>query len=109
MESEVKPSGRERRKFPRIPMGVSIIIPRLHERTLCHDLSKEGCFFQDLDLGSVGEALSIIIDLPDFGLIPIEAEVAHKGETGKGTGLHFTDMDPADAEKLSFFVELFQE
>jgi hypothetical protein len=57
----------------------------------------------------VGEILSIVIDLPDFGLIPIEAEVAHKGETGKSTGLHFAEMDPADAEKLIFFVDLFQE
>jgi hypothetical protein len=109
MITQAKPSGRERRKFPRIPMGVSIYIPHLHERALCHDLSKEGCFFQELDLGQVGETLSVVIDLPDFGLIPIEAEVAHKGETGKSTGLHFAEMDPADTEKLSFFVDLFQE
>jgi hypothetical protein len=109
MIPEAKPSGRDRRKFPRITMGVSIFIPHLHERALCHDLSKEGCFFQELDLGRVGQTLSIIIDLPDFGLIPIEAEVAHKGEAGTSTGLHFTDMDPADIEKLSFFVDLFQE
>jgi hypothetical protein len=103
-----EPKGAERRKFPRIPMGVSILIPHLQTKALCHDLSREGCFFQTLDLGTVGETVSIIIDLPDIGMIPIEAEIAHKGD-GKSTGLHFIDIDPTDAEKLDFFVNIFQD
>jgi hypothetical protein len=103
-----EPKGAERRKFPRIPMGVSILIPHFQIKTLCHDLSKDGCYFQDLDLGAIGETLAIIIDLPDIGMIPIETEIAHKGE-GRSTGLHFITMDPTDAEKLDFFVSIFQD
>jgi hypothetical protein len=100
---------RERRKFPRISVGVSILIPHLQTKVLCHDISKEGCYFQELDLGPVGQTYSIIIDLPEIGLIPVEAEVAHKGPTGKSTGLHFMAIDPPDAEKLAYFIEIFQD
>ncbi|HMK65302.1 MAG TPA: PilZ domain-containing protein, partial [Thermodesulfobacteriota bacterium] len=92
----------------RITMGVSILLPHFKSKALCHDISKEGCYFQNLDLGAVGEIVSIIIDLPDIGMIPIEAEISHKGD-GRSTGLHFIDMDPADAEKLDFFVNIFQD
>jgi hypothetical protein len=98
-----------RRKSPRIAMGVSILIPHLQTKILCHDLSREGCFFQGADLGEVGQTFSIILDLPETGLLPVEAQVAHKGEDGKSTGLQFIAIDPLDAEKLSYFVDIFQD
>jgi hypothetical protein len=108
MQPDSKSEARDRRKSPRIPMGVSILIPHLQIKVLCHDLSREGCFFQELDLGPVGQAVSIIIDLPEIGLIPVEAQVAHKGE-GNSTGLYFVDIDPLDADKLAYFLDIFQD
>jgi hypothetical protein len=99
----------DRRKSPRIAMGVSILIPHLQTKILCHDLSREGCFFQGADFGEVGKTFSIILDLPETGLLPVEAQVAHKGEDGKSTGLQFIAIDPLDAEKLAYFVDIFQD
>jgi PilZ domain len=99
---------KERRKIPRIPMGVSILIPHLQKKVICHDLSKEGCFFKALDLGLVGNAFSVIIDLPEIGMIPVDVRIIHKGEEGQDSGLKFTAIDPGDAEKLDFFLEIFQ-
>ncbi len=97
----------DRRKSLRIPMGISILIPHLQKKLLCHELSQEGCFFRESDMGPVGQTFSIIIDLPEMGLIPVEARMTHKGEDGTGSGLHFTVIEPAEAAKLAYFLDIF--
>ena len=89
-------------------MGVSIHIPHLNQRLLCHNLSKDGCFFAADDLGPVGQTFSILIDPPEIGIIPVEARVAHKGEDGKGSGLQFISMDPKMEIRLDFFLDIFK-
>lgn len=98
----------ERRRSPRIAMGIPIIFPHLQKKLICHNLSKIGCFFPECDLGPVGETLSLLIDPPDIGLLPVEARIIHKGEDGKGSGLEFISMDPEDETKLLFFLDIFQ-
>ena len=98
----------DRRRAPRIPMGVSILIPHLQKKVICHNLSKTGCFFPDLDLGAVGETFSLQIDPPEIGLLPVEARIVHKGEDGKGCGIEFISMDPEDETKFLFFLDIFQ-
>ena len=109
MNPDLPPKESDRRRAPRIPMGIPILIPHLQKKLLCHDLSKEGCFFQDSDLGPVGQTFSVSIDLPEIGMIPVEAKVVHKGEDGKGAGLYFIVIDPADADKLVYFLDIFRD
>ncbi|MBI5605001.1 MAG: PilZ domain-containing protein [Deltaproteobacteria bacterium] len=108
IEANSNQQDRDRRKSPRIPMGVSILIPHLKLKLLCHNLSPKGCFFQVADLGSVGQTFSILIDLPEIGMIQIEVRVAHKGNDGKGSGLQFISMAPKDEIKLAYFLEIFE-
>jgi PilZ domain. len=89
-------------------MGVSILIPHLQKKLICHNLSKTGCFFPDFDLGAVGGTLSLLIDPPEIGLIAVEARIIHKGENGKGSGLEFISMNPEDETRLLFFLDIFQ-
>jgi len=89
-------------------MGVSILIPHLQKKLICNNLSKTGCFFPDVDLGSVGETFSLLIDPPEIGLISVKARIAHKGGDGKGTGFQFISMDPGDETKLSSFLDIFK-
>jgi hypothetical protein len=65
-------------------------------------------FFPGADLGSVGQRFSIFIDLPEMGMVLVEVRVAHKGEDGKGTGLHFEVIDEEDTKKLDYFLDIFQ-
>jgi len=88
-------------------MGVTIFIPHLHKKLICHNLSRTGCFFPASDLGQVGETFSLVIDPPDIGIISVEARLVHKGEDGKGSGFHFLSMDPQDENKLSSFLDIF--
>lgn len=99
----------DRRKYPRIPMGIAVHIPHLKLKLLCHNLSTKGCFFRKADLGPVGETLSILIDPPEVGMIPVESRIAHKGEDGKGTGLQFISMNPKDKIRLAYFLEIFED
>jgi hypothetical protein len=89
-------------------MGVSILIPHLQTRIICHNVSKTGCFFPTADLGPVGETFLLVIDPPEIGLISVEARIVHKGENGKGSGFQFLTMDPGDMQKLSSFLDIFQ-
>jgi len=59
-------------------------------------------------LGPVGEIFPLVIDPPEFGLISVEARIAHKGGDGKGTGLQFISIDPEDEIKLSSFLDIFK-
>ena len=90
-------------------MGVTIFIPHLRTKSICHNLSKTGCFFPASDLGNVGETFSLVIDPPDIGIISVKARVVHKGVDGKGSGFSFLSMDPEDANKLSFLLDIFQD
>jgi hypothetical protein len=98
----------DKRKIPRVPMGVSILIPHLQLKLICHNLSREGCFLQTSDLGPIGKTFSILIDPPEIGMIVVEAQVIHKGKDGKGSGIQFIAMDPKENLKLSYFLEIFQ-
>lgn len=98
----------DRRKTRRIPMGIIIHIPHLKLKLLCHDLSSKGCFLEKVDLGSVGQTCSILIDPPEIGLIPVEARVAHKGKDGMGSGLQFISMTPKDEVRLGYFLKIFE-
>ncbi|OGP51385.1 MAG: hypothetical protein A2Y79_04250 [Deltaproteobacteria bacterium RBG_13_43_22] len=89
-------------------MGVSILIPHLQKKLICHNLSNTGCFFPASDLGPVGKILSILIDPPEIGLIPVETIIVHKGKDGKGTGLQFIAMDSENEVKLSDFLKIFE-
>jgi hypothetical protein len=89
-------------------MGVTILIPHLQKKIICHNLSKTGCFLPISDLGFIGETLSLIIDPPEIGLIPVEARIVHQGEDGSGTGIEFLSIDPEDKVKLAYFLEIFE-
>ncbi|MBA4392310.1 MAG: hypothetical protein C0407_02040 [Desulfobacca sp.] len=89
-------------------MGVSILVPHLQLKQICHNLSKEGCFFMTSDLGSVGKTFSLIIDPPEIGLIVVEGRISHKGEDGKGSGVEFVSIEPEDQIKLAYFLEIFE-
>jgi hypothetical protein len=89
-------------------MGVTILIPHLQTKLICHNLSMTGCFFPASDLGPVGETFFLVIDPPEIGLISVEARIVHKGEDGKGSGFQFISMDPGDEQKLSFFLDIFK-
>jgi len=52
--------------------------------------------------------LSILIDPPEIGLIPVETIIVHKGKDGKGTGLQFIAMDSENEVKLSDFLKIFE-
>jgi hypothetical protein len=106
--SDSKLPGQDRRRFSRIPMGVSILFPHLQKKLICHNLSKTGCFFPDSDLGPVGETISLMIDPPEIGLIPVEARIVHKGKDGMGSGLQFMALDPEMEVKLSDFLDIFE-
>jgi hypothetical protein len=99
----------DRRKTPRIPMGVSVVIPHLQKRLICHNLSRSGCFFNNADLGPVGGNISLLIDLPELGPIPVEARIVHKGEDGQGTGFQFISLDPQMEIRLAYFLDIFEE
>ena len=98
----------EKRRIPRIPMGVTILIPHLQRKLLCHNLSSEGCFFKTADLGQVGETFTLFLDPPEIGIIIVDSRITHKGLDGKGTGIIFNSIEPQDKLKLSFFLELFR-
>jgi hypothetical protein len=88
-------------------MGVSIFIPHLQTKLICHNLSLTGCFFPSSDLGPVGESFFLLIDPPDTGIISVEARIVHKGEDGKGSGFQFISLNSEDEKKLSSFLEIF--
>jgi hypothetical protein len=89
-------------------VGVSILIPRLQLKLICHNLSQEGCFFKTADLGPVGTTLSLLVDPPEIGLILVEGRITHKGEDGKGAGIEFVSIEPEDRLKLAYFLDIFQ-
>lgn len=98
----------DKRKISRLPMGVSILVPHLQLKMICHNLSNEGCFFQSSDLGPVGKTFPLLIDPPEVGMIIVEARVIHKGTDGKGSGIQFIFTDPKEKIKLNYFLEIFQ-
>lgn len=100
-------SSRERRRAPRITIGVAILTPSM-EKIICHNLSRTGCFLPVSGLGAVGDSLSLLIDLPESGLIPVEGRVVHLGEDGQGTGIEFQIINPEDRIKLLSFLDLFE-
>ncbi|MEW6185344.1 MAG: PilZ domain-containing protein [Thermodesulfobacteriota bacterium] len=97
----------ERRRAPRIPIGVAILTPSM-EKIISHNLSKTGCFLPASGLGAIGDTLSLLIDLPEIGLIPVEARIVHLGEDGQGTGIQFQIINPEDRIKLLSFLNLFE-
>jgi hypothetical protein len=99
---------RDKRKIPRIPVGVSILVPHLQLKLICHNLSHEGCFFKTSDLGPIGTTFSLLIDPPEIGMIIAEGRITHKGEDGKGSGIEFISIEPEDKLKLAYFLEIFQ-
>lgn len=97
--------GRERRKNPRIPLGVKIIAPHLRKTVLSQNLSKTGCFLPVNDWGVPGETLPLLMDLPEIGVIPFQSHIVHK--EGGGTGIEFISISPEDMKKYHEFLELF--
>ncbi len=98
----------DKRKIPRLPMGVSILVPHLQLKLICHNLSPEGCFFEASDLGPVGKTFPLLIDPPEIGMIVVEGRVIHKGVDGRGSGIQFIVIDPQEEIKLTYFLEIFQ-
>jgi hypothetical protein len=108
MNPDAAPRIPDKRRIPRIPMGVTILIPHLQLKLLCHNLSNEGCFFKETDLGPMGETFFLFLDPPEIGIIIVEGRIAHKGEDGKGTGIEFISIDPPEKIRLAYFLEIFQ-
>jgi hypothetical protein len=107
-DSKVPLQDQDHRKGPRIPMGVSILVPYLQLRLICNNLSKDGCFIKTVDLGPIGKTFSLFIDPPEIGMIAVEGRITHKGEDGKGSGIKFISIDEEDKLKLAYFLEIFQ-
>jgi hypothetical protein len=108
IDSVLEARHQDQRKFPRIPLGLSILVPRLQQRLICQNFSHGGCFFQTSDLGSVGETFSLFLDPPEIGIIIVEGRIAHKGDDGQGSGIEFVSIDDEDKFKLAYFLEIFQ-
>lgn len=106
-DSDLNLEGWDKRKTPRLPLGVSILVPHLQLKLICHNLSPEGCFFETSDLGPIGKTFSLLIDPPEIGMIVVEALVIHKGVDGKGSGIQFIAIDPQEEIKLTYFLEIF--
>jgi hypothetical protein len=97
----------DKRNSPRHPVGVMVTIPPGEKKVMTRDLSLEGCFIPGLDLGPVGATVSIRIDIPGFGTLPLEGKVVHKGRENEGTGMEFISLTPEAIEWLDKFLSIF--
>lgn len=99
------PSPRERRRTPRIPLGVPFAAPHLRRTALSLNLAKTGCFLPVKDWGLPGETLTLFMDLPDVGAVPVRSKIIH--QAGEGTGIEFVSLSPEDMKKYYEFLDLF--
>jgi hypothetical protein len=97
----------EQRKFPRIALGVPILIPHLQKSCLCLNLSVSGCFLPETNLGSVGTKIPLLVDLPGMGKINVDGVIVHTGREEEGTGVDFEAIDPQGKVYLKQFLEIF--
>jgi PilZ domain len=101
------PTGLEQRKSRRLSLGIPILIPHLQKSCLCLNLSVAGCFLPEINLGSPGTKIPLLIDLPGMGKINVEGVVVHTGQEEEGTGIDFVEIDPLGKVYLEKFLEIF--
>jgi hypothetical protein len=101
----------EKRNSRRQPVGIAVLIPPGDKKIMTRNLSQEGCFIPGVDLGPVGSTVAIQIDIPGFGILPLEGKVVHKGreKDGTGTGMEFINMTPEAIDWLDKFLSIFTE
>ena len=97
----------EKRCSPRIPVGLPVLIPPEDQKIMSENLSLKGCFLPNVDLGRLGDLVTLKIDLPGFGFFTVETRIAHKGEYSQGTGLEFMSMNDEARKRLSEFLSIF--
>lgn len=97
----------DKRSTRRETLGLLVLIAPGDRKIMTQNLSQEGCFLPDVDLGPVGTALDIKIDIPGFGIMPLQAKVIHKGKQGEGTGIEFISLTPEAITCLGQFLTIF--
>jgi hypothetical protein len=96
---------KERRRSPRLRVGVPFASPPLRKTVLSVNLAKTGCFLPVKDWGEPGETLTLFMDLPDIGAVPVRSRIVHR--EGGGTGIEFVSLSPEDMKKYYEFLDLF--
>ena len=97
----------DRRNSRRESLGLPVIIPPGERKIMTRNLSQEGCFIPQVDLGPVGATVALNIDIPGFGLLPIQARIIHKGKGEEGTGIEFVSLTPEAVVRLGHFLSIF--
>ncbi len=107
MADETFSSEREKRGHPRFRVGLAVLIPPGDQKVMSDNFSLRGCFLPQVDLGPVGNRVTIKIDLPGFGFLVLETKIAHKGQNNQGTGLEFVALHPEAEKYLTDFLSIF--
>ena len=100
------PDGPDRRKFPRLKIGVPIELrPEGNEfpiRGATSDLSLNGCYVEMTFTFPVGTVLEISLQLAE-PVLALAAVVTC--DTQVGNGIQFTRMLPEDQDRLRSYLE----
>lgn len=96
----------DKRNSRRHSVGVRVMVST-GEQVMTRDLSHEGCFLPGVDLGSVGATVSIRIDIPGFGALPLQGKIVHKGRGNEGTGMEFVALTAEAIDRLGKFLGIF--
>lgn len=99
----------DKRNSPREPVGLPVLIAPGGRRLMTRNLSLEGCFLPEADLGTVGESIALTLDLPGFTMLPLQGRVIHQGKNGEGTGLEFVSLTPLALTCLEHFLRIFNK